>query len=366
MAVSGRSTILRQATAALAVFAVVVAVVMWLPPFWPSEWTWASWTFGTTSSALAIAGAATALLVTLRGTPSRPALLFALAAASLAVWSVADYGLSRLMRSLDVVNVWAIYLEYVALAIGLAALVHFVQVFPPSPAPAHRGRPVPIVLIWLAAGLLSVVMVADLYYRGVDLRFRWKVPQAATVASLLVVVATLRARVAQLRVEERSALRWLIFGCALAAVIASAYAAYTLGLMVQGYRGSLLAGDFFVTKISLLALLICMWVPLFVHGAIDPTVAIERTVVLGTLGVGVVFLFATAEGAFSSFLEQALGVPGILGAAFLAGLLAISALPFRHPARRLYQRWSASLVDTPLADAAGTPNRTRAGDPGAP
>lgn len=77
---------------------------------------------------------------------------------------------------------------------------------------------------------------------------------------------------------------------------------------------------------------------IFGAGALDPSLAIRRSTVYGTLGALFLVLFAALESVLEDFAQARLGLSGRLGSMVAAGTIALVLVPFHKRLKRLAER----------------------------
>ncbi len=91
--------------------------------------------------------------------------------------------------------------------------------------------------------------------------------------------------------------------------------------------------------LAALVFVACLAIGIFGFGALDPALAIRRTVIYGALGIMAVFLFAIIEELISGPIVTRLGLPGTLGSAIAAGVVAIAFTALRSVSIRIARRF---------------------------
>jgi hypothetical protein len=74
-------------------------------------------------------------------------------------------------------------------------------------------------------------------------------------------------------------------------------------------------------------------------GAIDGALVLQRSTVWGALGVIGVIAFAGLENALSAWIEDQLGLPGIVGSMVAGGVVTALLIPVRRPLQRAVRDW---------------------------
>lgn len=94
--------------------------------------------------------------------------------------------------------------------------------------------------------------------------------------------------------------------------------------------------------------LVCLYLAVFYDGLLDPTLAIRRTTVYGTMGLVFLFLFAGLGSLAENWLESSVGLPGSLGTVLIGGTSAVVLVPVK---RRMDHFINRILPVTVLAEA---------------
>ena len=163
----------------------------------------------------------------------------------------------------------------------------------------------------------------------------WGATGAAALSSLVFVNST---------GEDRRRLLWIRWGMTTAIVVHLLFGALmALGIVVGFESTTLVAVLAIALPLPPLCFLAGLAIAVFYDGALDPSLAIRRTTVYGALGILFVFLFAGFGNVASEFVEQRLGLPGIVGTALYGGTVAVLLLPLRGWFTRATGRWVPKL-----------------------
>jgi hypothetical protein len=89
---------------------------------------------------------------------------------------------------------------------------------------------------------------------------------------------------------------------------------------------------------ALIVLCLCTAVVVFGAGAVDPRLAVRRTVLYSTLAIGGVFAFGVVETAVTDLLIATWGLPPGAGAVIAGGVMAVSFRPVHRAVERLLSK----------------------------
>jgi hypothetical protein len=156
--------------------------------------------------------------------------------------------------------------------------------------------------------------------------------------------------------EERRRILWVVAGFSAAAwmILGSLGLLATMALLDLDVA----ALGFAIPLAIFLAPLVavgCAAVGILYSGAIDAALLLQRSNVWGALGVLGVIAFAGLENALSSWVEDRVGLPGVVGSMIAGGIVTAALIPVRRPLQRIVASWASGRAAGPMdADAAGT------------
>jgi class 3 adenylate cyclase len=186
----------------------------------------------------------------------------------------------------------------------------------------------------------------------------WFLSPVVFFAALLLGIENLRTKYAASDAQERRALLWVVEGFvsglwglfAVAVVVAVGTSVEMFFDWSPGAAGAIIL--FLLVFLSPLVVVASLFIGVFFHGAVDPSLAIRKTSVYGSVGVLFLFLFAGFGNAAEGFLESTIGMPPFAGAVLTGGTIAVVLIPVK---RRMDSFMNRILPVTVLADA---PTRT--------
>jgi hypothetical protein len=275
-----------------------------------------------------------------------------------------------------------------SLIVALAAIIHFSALFPRplttddvAAAPGlGRGAPAAIVGAgqrWAmrpravagaaaALGLGIVLPVQVINYvakaRGLDV----SVLGPAKVVMITILLCGMLIAAANLRTGYRSADRdgrrrvyWILEGfLAATAILGTASVVWVAERL--GWLGFPLSNWYSLAAVlAFVALLACIAVAMFGAGALDPSLAMKRTVAAGLAGAAMVLLFAVMEQLVQELLVEWMGMSDRAGGVLTGASVALLFEPVRKRstalAARLLRRDTAPAADTAVAATGGEP-----------
>lgn len=247
---------------------------------------------------------------------------------------------------------WALAVDSLALAVGLACLVLLVALFPEGRAHTPRLHvlvrgvwclPLLMVLALLASEDIPVDLIAygDVPPFPNPLQIQalaWAAPLADVVrpvliASLAGAVVVLLVRYRREGAGQRRAIRWMIFGTATALVLgALPYTAASLVGSVLTHRGALLA----LSTVSIILVPVCVIIAIEQPAWIDTDGVIRKGTVYGLLSLGIFAVYA----GLATGLGLAAGARLPVEVAILVtAVLAFGFQPVRAWLQRRADRW---------------------------
>jgi hypothetical protein len=237
-----------------------------------------------------------------------------------------------------------------ALIFMTASLVRFSAVFPqPLDATAVRSRgslgalrraalsPRPV---WTtAAALMGVIVIASALGGDSAPRYVRPFTLPVIVAALLISVGNVRLGYRAADLAGRRRMFWVMEGFLLmGGVIALATVVRIARLLVGAPSPQ--SGLWFAAPalLAFFLLLVCLIIAMFFSGALDPTLALQRTAVYGVVGIALVFLFTAVESAVHEHVKAWLGLSDSNSGILVGGVVALSVEPLKHRISRLSDR----------------------------
>ncbi len=139
--------------------------------------------------------------------------------------------------------------------------------------------------------------------------------------------------------DERRRIQWVTFGFVSAWwLILAAAGLVAVAAVIPGETDLLAAALPLALFLAPLVIVLGAAVGILYGGAIDPTLALERSAVYGALGVLGLVGFAAVENAVSERVEAWLDLPGFVGAMAAGGVVALILIPLRTVLRRWVRR----------------------------
>ena len=343
--------VLRLSIAALALSAAAL-VALPSPPFVESSWEWAPGLVQAIGNITAWGACLLALAMSWRQ-PSHPA------APSLALFltlGALSYGLLS-APAVPESSSFHIFGERLRMGTGLSAsilamtaLARFSVNFPRALQPDDRYRIERIrarsltarlyLFPWVAweVGLLTALALVLAAVAGVTEQLLSLIPLLpASVILLEMSPQYVRLGYRLSEGENRQRALWVVEGFILAPIVWG----FGLLLMLVQYPLDMDLKVMWTLSPALAALVFvaCLAIGIFGFGALDPALAIRRTVIYGALGIMAVFLFAIIEELISGPIVTRLGLPGTLGSAIAAGVVAIAFTALRSVSIRIARRF---------------------------
>lgn len=298
---------------------------------------------------------------------------------ALIAWLAANDGRLALLRRADA-GPAVVYLAElsspVAIMIAVAALVRFTMLFPRPlrPEDLPPGAALRRVWSWLlrprsvwlvALGPAALAFLYETVYEALAGRpvrpLAGDAPPGLVPLMLCLLLGLLVLSVADLWTGYRRAdalgrrrISWFLEGLlALTAVALVASVVKALQLAFDFPLGGIdrlawYPAAFFA---GVLALLACLTIAMFFAGALDPSLAIRRTAVLGTLGFCMVFVFAGTEQLAQEYLLGYLGLSDRLAGMLTGGTVALTFEPLKRRIETLFGRFGLRTAAPSTADA---------------
>ena len=140
--------------------------------------------------------------------------------------------------------------------------------------------------------------------------------------------------------ENRQRALWVVEGFILAPIVWMwGWVVMIVGLWIVSSDVDLTVLWTLSPALAALVFVACLAIGIFGFGALDPALAIRRTVIYGALGIMAVFLFAIIEELISGPIVTRLGLPGTIGSAIAAGVVAIAFTALRSVSIRIARRF---------------------------
>lgn len=134
---------------------------------------------------------------------------------------------------------------------------------------------------------------------------------------------------------ERRRVQWVIAGFVSAWwMVLGAGGLMAVAALLPGESDLLAAALPLALFLAPLMIVLGAAVGILYSGAIDPTLALEKSAIYGALGVLAVVAFAALENAVSEQVEAWLGLPGFVGSMAAGGVVAVALIPLRGLLRR--------------------------------
>lgn len=242
-----------------------------------------------------------------------------------------------------------------ALMTTLAAALRASQLFPSRlekssiTAEAYGRRRVVHALLqpvaWVQQALLTphvllvmTLVVALIFATGV-LVVTPTLGAVATIGVSILILANLRAGYVAANAEQRRQVYWLSLGMIVVLVVGLLTASLALLELTSGWRLPIALWPYWLGLVGLFAGLCVTAFAILYKGALDPVLAIQRTLLYGGLVIVMVFLFSGLENLLTNYVVESLGFPSGWGAWIAGGLVALVLAPMHETlARRIRAR----------------------------
>lgn len=153
-------------------------------------------------------------------------------------------------------------------------------------------------------------------------------------------VQSLRSNLAVASEEDRRRGFWLVQGSLAGALVLGLGLAFRYAEIVSG--SAFLLGRSILMRqfIDIAGLIFVLFLAfaLFGRGALDPRLAIRRTTIVGGLGLTFLFLLAGLGNLAEAWVEDVIGVPGVIGTIAVGGGLALALVPLKRRLTRTMDR----------------------------
>lgn len=250
---------------------------------------------------------------------------------------------------------------------AIAAFVRFSTLFPQPLAPPSGGaegglsrtrwwllRPRSL---WGSATAVAVVLVlvpqtaqawADLAGRSFHtIQVVKPVVIGILLAAMALGVVNLRAGYRDADEEGRRRVFWIVEGFLAGTTLLLAASVLKALQMATGYTVGMAWWFALAVYASLLVVLACLAVAMFYAGALDPSLAIRRTAVIGMVGISMIFVFAGVEQVVQQLLGDWLGMSDRFGGMLTGGIVALTFDPVKTRAGALVERWLGRNGEAP-------------------
>ncbi|MCI0432312.1 MAG: DUF1207 domain-containing protein [Gemmatimonadetes bacterium] len=138
--------------------------------------------------------------------------------------------------------------------------------------------------------------------------------------------------------DDRRRMLWVVAGSTVAAALIVGAVGLAVGSSLLDSGPEPMGGAAVMVVLAPLVFVLGATIAILYTGALDPSLAVQRSTVYGVLGVLGVIAFAGIENALSSAVEQRLGLPGFVGSMAAGAIIAAVLLPFRRPIGRAVGR----------------------------